>query len=123
MHPTSRKNLNASKTSSTSGSMRPCSTIRLRSSNLLLCFRILIRIVIKMILMILLPKRVTVETAATASITLLSLEWIVDTNQIQDLMKVMMTMGMKAPQSGGKVVANTRVFNGSQETSENLKCK
>ena len=76
-----------------------------------------------MILMILLPKRETVETAATASITLLSLEWIVDTNLIQDLMKVMMTMGMKAPQSEGKVVANTRAFNGSQETSENLKCK
>ena len=52
---------------------------------------------------------ITVETLqydATASTTLLRLEWIVDTIQILDIMRLMMNMATKAPQSGeGEIVA------------------
>ena len=48
----------------------------------------------------------TLQCDATALTTLLRLEWIVDTIQILDIMRLMMNMAMKAPQSGeGEIVA------------------
>lgn len=47
----------------------------------------------------------TIKCEVTASTTLLSLEWITDTIQILDTMRVMMTMAMKAPLSGVEEIA------------------
>ena len=54
-------------------------------------------------------REITVETLqydATASTTLLRLEWIVDTIQILDIMRLMMNMATKAPlREEGEIVA------------------